>query len=476
VAGAAASDVADPIAGRDAGRQPPVQVGLPAALALTRSGPPWDNAVAGLVEGQGSWEALDMTEPGIDPAKRAECWCCGNEYATEDLVRLGCHDEIGLCEACIGWLADRRPGAVRRTIPILATGDVSRAVAHYAALGFETEHWEGGGYGFVMRDGVELLHLGEREGLDPASNTVSCYLHVRDADALYAEWAAAGVDGELVAPFDTDYGLREGSHTDLDGNVVRFGSPITNAPGEDGEVLVPADDPLAMAATTATQSGDVDALRQILVDHPELAIAQIGSPDQARTLLHAATDWPGHFPNVSQTIGLLVDRGADVNARFVGSHAETPLHWAASSDDVEAATALLDAGADIDAPGAVLGGGPPLADAVGFGQWQVARLLVDRGAATRLKDAAALGLLDRLDGKLTADEPPSTDEITGALWSACHAGQREAAEHVLAHGADPNWVGWDGLTPLDVAAREGHDELAEFLEARGAKRAGDLFS
>ena len=417
-----------------------------------------------------------MTEPLIDPAKRAECSCCGNERPAEELVRLGCHDEIALCDGCIGWLADRRSGhTVRRTIPILATGDVSRAVAHYAALGFETEHWDGGGYGFVMRDGVELLHLGEREDFDPATNTVSCYLHVIDADALYAEWAAADVAGELVAPFDTDYGLREGSHTDPDGNVVRFGSSIPDPdPGDRGGDLVAADDPVAMAATNAVQSGDLDALRQLLDDHPGLVTARIGTTDQSRTLLHAATDWPGHFPNVGPTIGVLAARGGDVNARFVGSHTETPLHWAASSDDVEAATALLDAGADIDVPGAVLGGGSPLADAVGFGQWKVAHLLVDRGAATRLEDAAALGLLARLDGLLGADDAPGPEEVTDALWSAAHAGQQAAAEHLLAQGADLNWIGWDGLTPLDVATQEGHEELAARLRARGAKRASEL--
>jgi uncharacterized protein len=416
-----------------------------------------------------------MTDPAIDPAKMAECWCCGNEFPAEELVRLGCHDEIGLCEPCVGWLADRRGHAVRRAVPILATGDVSRALAHYAALGFDTEHWEGGGYGFVMRDGVELLHLGEREGFDPATNTVSCYLHVRDADALYAQWAAADVAGELVAPFDTDYGLREGSHTDPDGNVVRFGSPIPDsAPDDSGGELVAADDPLAVAATDAIQSGDLDTLRLLLDDHPELAAARIGTADQSRTLLHVSTDWPGHFPNVGQTIGLVVGRGGDVNARFVGSHAETPLHWAASSDDVEAAAALLDAGADLEAPGAVLGGGSPLADAVGFGQWQVARLLAERGATTRLKDAAALGLMDRLARLLDADEPPDADEITGALWSACHAGRQEAAEHLLERGADLNWIGWDGLTPLDVATQEGHEQLGGVLQARGAKRASEL--
>jgi hypothetical protein len=163
-----------------------------------------------------------------------------------------------------------------------------------------------------------------------------------------------------------------------------------------------------------------------------------------------------------------------MHARFVGSHAETPLHWAAISDDVGAATALLDAGADIEAPGAVLGGGPPLADAVGLGQWQVARFLVDRGASTRLKDAAALGLMDRLDSAMNAEHPPDRERVTQALWSACHGGQQAAAEYLLGRGADQNWIGWDGLTPLDVASQEGHDQLGCFLEARGAKRAGEL--
>jgi uncharacterized protein len=417
------------------------------------------------------------TEPTTDPAKRGECWCCGTQLPAEELVRLGCHDEVGLCAGCIGWLAERRGGRpVRRAVPILATGDVTRALAHYAALGFETEGWEGGGYGFLMRDGVEL-HLGEREGFDPTTNTVSCYLHVRDADALYAEWAAAGVSGELVAPFDTHYGLREGSHVDPDGNVVRFGSPITGSRRDDERtVLVAADDPVAVAATTAIQTGDLDGLRRLLDEHPQLVSARIGSEGQSRTLLHVATDWPGHFPNVAQTLATLAQAGGDVNARFVGSHAETPLHWAASSGDVDAIDALLDAGADIEASGAVLGGGPPLADAVGFAQWQAARHLVDAGATTRLKDAAALGLMGRVESQLAAEESPDVEAMTGALWTACRAGQDEAAAYLLARGADANWIGWDGLTPLDVASQEGHEQLAEWLRTKGAKAAGELRS
>ena len=182
------------------------------------------------------------------PAERGECWCCGTEYPNEKLIRLRCHDEVALCEGCVGWLAQRRAGRpIRRAVPILATNDIPRALSHYAALGFDTEEWYGGGYGFMARDDVEL-HVGQPEAFDPAANPVSVYLHVSDAHALYAEWAAAGVAGELVAPVDSDYGMREGSHTDPDANLVRFGSILArSARLTDASVLFAADDPIAAA-------------------------------------------------------------------------------------------------------------------------------------------------------------------------------------------------------------------------------------
>ena len=223
------------------------------------------------------------------------------------------------------------------------------------------------------------------------------------------------------------------------------------------------------AAVDAVHAGDVAALAQLLREDPWLATTRIGG----RTLLHVATDWPGHFPNVRATIGALVEAGADVNARFEGAHSETPLHWAASSDDVEALDALLDAGADIAAPGAVIGGGTPLADAVAFAQWRAARRLTERGSPVTLGQAAALGLLDRLEQICAADPQPAPDEITAAFWAACRGGQRRTAEYLRGRGADLNWIGWDNLAPIDAARRAGAHDLVQWLEDRGAKPAGE---
>src|SRR5688572_28720771 len=89
-----------------------------------------------------------------------------------------------------------------------------------------------------------------------------------------------------------------------------------------------------------------------------------------------------------------------------------------SSDDVEVLDALVEAGADIEAPGSVINGGSPLADAVAFGQWRAARRLVELGARANLWQAAALGLADRLDRVLAADPRPGRDEITNGFWCA----------------------------------------------------------
>lgn len=237
------------------------------------------------------------------------------------------------------------------------------------------------------------------------------------------------------------------------------------------------EEPLAVATVKAIHAGDTSALQLLLTENSGLATVRLGDPcGMSRTLLHVVTDWPGHFPNGAATVAVLVAAGADINARFTGPHTETPLHWAASSNDV----AVLDAGADIEAPGAVIGGGSPLADARGFGQWRAAYRLIERGARTTLKDAATLGLMDRVTMYVDGSPPPTPEAITQAFWGACHGGQRKAAGYLLARGGDINWIGHGNMTPLEIArasAAEGLTSaggLVPWLVSQGAKSAKEL--
>ncbi len=119
-----------------------------------------------------------------------------------------------------------RPGRqLRRFEPIFPVRDLATALAHYSALGFKTLAYDGGDqYGFANREG-NGLHLATHAGHD-ASQGAEAYLHVSDADALYAEWSRPGIGGLTRPVGPTPYKLREGSHIDPDGNLIRFGSPM----------------------------------------------------------------------------------------------------------------------------------------------------------------------------------------------------------------------------------------------------------
>ena len=215
------------------------------------------------------------------------------------------------------------------------------------------------------------------------------------------------------------------------------------------------------------QNGRTARLKELLDENPSLANAMA---DDKRSMMHITSDWPGHFPNVGESIRLLIAHGAEPSPGIKGSnHKETPLHWAASSDDVEAIDALLDGGADIEAEGAVIGGGTAMADAVAFACFRAARRLLERGAKTNLWQSAALGLSQRVELYFAASPEPGAAEVTNAFWNACRGGQHAMAEWLLQRGANLNWVGYGGMTPLDAARRSGCRELIEWLELRGAR-------
>jgi ankyrin repeat protein len=242
---------------------------------------------------------------------------------------------------------------------------------------------------------------------------------------------------------------------------------------------IPDDHQVAAELRLAVHAGDVESVRRLLRDDPALATARLGSKDSGTTTpLHLVTDWPGYFPNGPQIVRLLIDAGADPNALTTrrgaetsGPGDETPLHYAASSDDAYVAEALIDGGADVEKPEGSIGN--PLDNAIGYGCWHVARLLVARGARVdKAWHAAALGMLGRLDAILGSDPP--AEVVSQAFWHACTGGQRRAAEYLLSRGADLNWEpDYAHGTPLDAAS--GHSTQQEnvitWLHGLGARSA-----
>ncbi len=234
------------------------------------------------------------------------------------------------------------------------------------------------------------------------------------------------------------------------------------------------DDGRFRAAIEAIRVGDLAGLRHLLAEHPGLAGSRLGGLAHGRTPLHVVSDWPGYFPNGPLVAHLLLAAGADPDARSTDDGpGETPLHWTASSDDADVAAVLIDAGADLEAPDGSIG--TPLDNAIGYGCWHVARLLVASGARVdALWHAAALGRLARVEELLTDPAESTPEKISQAFWHACSGGQRRAAELFLARGAELNWQpGYSDGTPLDAATGRGtrRQNVIEWLTDRGARSA-----
>ncbi len=221
----------------------------------------------------------------------------------------------------------------------------------------------------------------------------------------------------------------------------------------------------ADAAVAALRAGDLAALSRVLDSRPDLARERVPGYG-GRTLLHVVADWPGFTPRGPEVVCLLVERGANPNVRGDDDeHGESPLHWAASSDDVDVARALLDGGADLEMPDGSIG--TPLDNAIGYGLLACRRTV---GPARRTyREAVACGRLDVLDGLLAG--LPEHDAISQAFWHACAAYQRRAAERLLDAGADINWTpDYADGTPFDVATDQSTRQrnVMDWLKELGA--------
>ncbi len=228
---------------------------------------------------------------------------------------------------------------------------------------------------------------------------------------------------------------------------------------------------LVIATIAAIHSGDVAGLQRLLDDHPGLAASRLGGVAKGRTPLHVVCDWPGYFPNGPRIARMLIEAGANLDNRGTDEdHGETALHWATSSDDSDVARVLIEAGADLEVPDGSIG--TPLDNAIGYGCWHVARLLVASVASVdALWHAAALGMLERLEELLATGAECTPEKVPQAFWHACAGGQRRTAELLRDRGADLCWEpDYAQGTPLDAARGRGtrRENLIGWLNSQGA--------
>lgn len=175
-----------------------------------------------------------------------------------------------------------------------------------------------------------------------------------------------------------------------------------------------------------------------------------------------------------------------------GEYGKTALHWAAEKNHADVAERLLEAGADIDR--VTTWGSTPLEWAGYLGSRDVADLLIARGAkGMNLVVAAGLGMLSTVKGYCESNQsldglgiprrannlndkrgwPPDSARLKGdvlgeAFQVAARNGHCKVAEYLLARGADVDAKGYFGGTGLHWAAINGHRAMVEFLLDHGA--------
>jgi ankyrin repeat protein/L-ascorbate metabolism protein UlaG (beta-lactamase superfamily) len=257
----------------------------------------------------------------------------------------------------------------------------------------------------------------------------------------------------------------------------------------------------ACAISFAASAGDSAIVYRLLKAGADLNFSNANG----YTLLHFAV-----ARNMPGLVDLLIGRGIDVEART--SEGSTPLHIAAGRGNEAMVSALLKAGADPSATD-VRGqtplfatamqnraeasrylleagadpnkgdqnGNVPVHVAAWTGSADVLRLLIEHGADVNVVSSTGdipicsaihLGHPEILEMLLSAGARSDVrDTRFGAtpLQLAALVGYEDAAEILLANGADIEARDRAGATPLQLAVKYGHKSLARMLVAHGAK-------
>jgi ankyrin repeat protein len=208
----------------------------------------------------------------------------------------------------------------------------------------------------------------------------------------------------------------------------------------------------------AARNGDATRLASLLDAHPEKLHVR-GKP-YAFTLLHAGAQ---HLA----VVDLLLNRGADVNARETGDNTYA-MHWAAAAGELPIVRRLADAGGDV-----VGHGDDHELEVIGWATcWEgcdddrhhaVADFLVSRGAHHHIFSAVAMNLGDEVR-RIVAESPAALNRRMSRnenhqlpLHFAVRMNRPEMVALLIELGADPLGVDGSGYSVAVYAETPGID-------------------
>lgn len=184
---------------------------------------------------------------------------------------------------------------------------------------------------------------------------------------------------------------------------------------------------------------------------------------------------PLHFAALSgalESIQLLLEAGAKLEARSTEMHWMAPLHLAAHNGHFDAVRVLVEAGAVKDQLATIFGC-TPMYYAAQQGHLDIVQWFVEVGACigpfalsgiTPFHGAAEGGHLDIMHFLLECRaKVDSKDAQFSPLYMAAHSGHLHIVRFLVESGANYFQTSWFGDSALDVASQQGHVEIVHFL-------------
>ena len=242
-----------------------------------------------------------------------------------------------------------------------------------------------------------------------------------------------------------------------------------------------------LSPNAATKSGGTTALMMAAPDVDKLTLlldrgADVNARANSR---YSALMVAAQYQDADPAINLLLDRGAQVAAPAAGAPVfnANPFFLASYAGNAKSLKRLLAAGGKIDEAMIAIGTSrtTPMLGAFKFGDIDVARTLLDLGAPVDFADGNGITMLGRAAlnndielARLLISRGANVNAIdklgmTPLLWAAnIDFGDAAMIELLLRSGAKADARNKDGLTPLELARKFGHVNLIPAFEAAEA--------